>query len=301
MSGSALAPGRTLVIGHRGSRGTRPENTLAAVDDALTAGADLVEIYVQLTADGVPVVVHDPVLSSDLARAPGGAWVADNAPRVADLTWAEIARFDVGAARPGSAIARAFFGQSPCPGARVPRLAEVLENMADGHAGLLVEIKSDAERLGPGAPPAALAAAVLGEVAAQPDAPAVIYQSFDWRVLREIRAVRPGARLSALTAEAPGREAARTVYGNSPWLAGLVRSAGGQGELLGGATALGCEIWAPFWGDLTRSRVAAARAHGFAVFAWTVNDILTARRLTGWGVDGIITDYPAAMVAGLGQ
>ncbi|WP_101069095.1 glycerophosphodiester phosphodiesterase family protein [Roseovarius salinarum] len=300
MSGTSLAPRVPLVIGHRGSRGTRPENTLAAVDDALTADADLVEIDVQVTADGVPAVVHDPVLSGDLARAPGGARVAGDAPRVADLAWAELARFDIGAARPGSAVARAFPGQTPCPGARVPRLAEVVDRVAGSNAGLLVEIKSDPERPGPCTPPAKLAAAVLGEVPEQPAAPDVIYQSFDWRVLREILRLRPGARLSALTAEAPGAEAARTVYAGSPWLAGLGRATG-AGELLDGAAALGCSIWAPFWGDLTRSRVAAARARGFAVFAWTINEIATARRLAGWGIDGIITDYPAALANALRQ
>jgi glycerophosphoryl diester phosphodiesterase len=40
-----------------------PENTLPAFEGAITAGADVVELDVRLTADGVPVVLHDPDVS----------------------------------------------------------------------------------------------------------------------------------------------------------------------------------------------------------------------------------------------
>ncbi|MBK9249726.1 MAG: hypothetical protein IPM69_16815 [Ignavibacteria bacterium] len=51
-----------FVVGHRGSSGTAPENTLASVREALSAGADMVELDVQLTADHEIVVFHDAVL-----------------------------------------------------------------------------------------------------------------------------------------------------------------------------------------------------------------------------------------------
>ena len=51
------------IIGHRGSPSdSTPENTLAAVEAALAAGADGVEVDVRLTADGIPVCCHDPGL-----------------------------------------------------------------------------------------------------------------------------------------------------------------------------------------------------------------------------------------------
>lgn len=57
-----------LVLAHRGLPAPgRPENTLAAVDAALTAGADGVEVDLRLTADGVLVLAHDP----DLRRVAG--------------------------------------------------------------------------------------------------------------------------------------------------------------------------------------------------------------------------------------
>ena len=57
------------LVAHRGYAGRYPENTLPAVAAALRAGVSCVEIDVQLTADGVPVLFHD----ADLARTTGAA------------------------------------------------------------------------------------------------------------------------------------------------------------------------------------------------------------------------------------
>src|SRR5260370_35199414 len=50
---------RPLVIAHRGASGLAPENTMAAFKLALALGADGVEMDIQLSADGHPVVIHD--------------------------------------------------------------------------------------------------------------------------------------------------------------------------------------------------------------------------------------------------
>ena len=46
--------------GHRGARARRPENTIAAFEYAIDAGADAIEMDIVVTADGVPMVAHDP-------------------------------------------------------------------------------------------------------------------------------------------------------------------------------------------------------------------------------------------------
>jgi glycerophosphoryl diester phosphodiesterase len=53
---------RPLLLGHRGARATKsiPENTFASFDQALADGCDGFEFDVRLSADGQPVVVHDP-------------------------------------------------------------------------------------------------------------------------------------------------------------------------------------------------------------------------------------------------
>ena len=53
----------SLVIAHRGAKGVAPENTLRAIQLAADQGAEWVELDVMLTADEVPIIFHDQVLS----------------------------------------------------------------------------------------------------------------------------------------------------------------------------------------------------------------------------------------------
>jgi glycerophosphoryl diester phosphodiesterase len=124
---SALLPSgrdsdRVRVLGHRGSPAPgRPDNSVAAVTEALRLGADGVEVDVQLTADGVLVCAHDPIgplpvaalkslatLAEVLAagQRPAGSRVVVEAKPVADRTVAvrtAQAVADVLAAAAGSA------------------------------------------------------------------------------------------------------------------------------------------------------------------------------------------------------
>lgn len=60
----------TKVIGHRGARGLAAENTVAALVSAIAAGVDVVEIDVRVTADNVPVLVHNPVIENEGKKLP---------------------------------------------------------------------------------------------------------------------------------------------------------------------------------------------------------------------------------------
>lgn len=48
-----------LIIGHRGARGEQPENSIAALKAGVASGADILEIDVRVTRDGVPILTHD--------------------------------------------------------------------------------------------------------------------------------------------------------------------------------------------------------------------------------------------------
>ncbi len=75
-----------LRLAHRGDHRRAPENTLAAFRAALAVpGCDGLEFDVRLSADGVPVVLHD----ATLARVQG------RPERAAELTAAELARLGV--------------------------------------------------------------------------------------------------------------------------------------------------------------------------------------------------------------
>lgn len=51
-----------LIIGHRGASAVAPENSMAAFEAAIAAGADGIEFDVRLSRDGVPVIIHDDTL-----------------------------------------------------------------------------------------------------------------------------------------------------------------------------------------------------------------------------------------------
>lgn len=120
---------------HRGASGHAPENTLAALELAVVQGADMVEIDVQLTQNGQPVVIHDETVDR----------TTDGAGAVAAFTLDGLRRLDAGS----------WFGKR-WQGQRIPILAEVLD-LARSHELLLnLELKGAA---GP-----ELEAAVLREV-----------------------------------------------------------------------------------------------------------------------------------------
>ena len=65
---------KTKIFAHRGASGYAPENTLEAFALAITQGADGIELDVQLTKDGIPVVIHDETIDRVTEKK---GWVKD--------------------------------------------------------------------------------------------------------------------------------------------------------------------------------------------------------------------------------
>jgi glycerophosphoryl diester phosphodiesterase len=270
------------VIGHRGARGLYPENTLAGFEGALALGVDALELDVALTADGVVVVSHDPAVNPDLARDAAGTWLRGPGPLIRSLTAAELAAYDVGRLRPGSAYAALFPEQSPRDGERIPRLAEVLR-LGTG-AAFVIELKTFPGDSGRGARGPELAEAVVAVADAAGATSRITVEGFDWRGPRHLRRVRPDVRLAWLTR-------AETVRDAALWWDGPVPGDFG-GSVPRAVAAEGGPVWAPDHIDLTRDQLDEAHALGLAVIPWTVNDPADMARLIAWGVDGIVTDRP---------
>lgn len=113
------------IVAHRGYAGRYPENTLSAVEAALRAGVRHVEVDVQLTADGVPVLFHDDALRRTTGR-PG---------RITRTAWADLAGLSAGEpARLGDR-----FPDTPIP--RLAGLVELLRGWPEALA--FVEIKQE--------------------------------------------------------------------------------------------------------------------------------------------------------------
>lgn len=50
-----------FIVGHRGARAVEPENTLRAMKTGMTC-TDYIEVDVRLSRDGMPIIMHDPML-----------------------------------------------------------------------------------------------------------------------------------------------------------------------------------------------------------------------------------------------
>ncbi|MFC9157472.1 glycerophosphodiester phosphodiesterase [Streptomyces bauhiniae] len=244
------------VVAHRGASAYAPENTLSSIDKAAKLGFSWVENDVQRTKDGKLVVIHD----DSLARTtnvedvfPGRApW------KVKDFTAAEIARLDA-----GSWFSPAYAG------ARVPTLERYMRRVEHNHEKLLLEVKNP--ELYPG-----IEAQILKSLGNEgwldrAHRNRLIVQSFSADSIRTVHRLKP-----ALT----------TGYLGRPKVA----------ELSGYARFT--DLINPAYADISASYVSTAHAlkgpHGkpLRLFTWTVNDAATARKVRGYGVDGIITNKP---------
>lgn len=152
-----------LRIGHRGAAGYAPENTLSAIKKAGSLKVDFVELDIQATKDGTPVIFHDRRV--DRLTISKGA--------VADINLADLKRL----ALPG--------------GHTIPTLEEGLKAAA-GKVGVLLELKV------PG-----LVEAVLDQLAHSGFSGPVILASFFHEELLRVRRLRQTAQTLALLVGQP--------------------------------------------------------------------------------------------------
>jgi glycerophosphoryl diester phosphodiesterase len=276
-----------VLQGHRGARGLFPENTLAGFRGALALGVSSLELDIAVTRDGVPVVVHDPRLNPDLTRDASGAWLDGAGPAVGGLTLAELQRFDVGRARPGSSVARAFPLQQPHDGEKVPTLADVLAATQASGVRIDAEIKTDPRALAPTMPPERMAEIVVAVARAAGALGRLSVRSFDWRGPAWLRRTQPAVPLCWLT-EAKTEADAALWWGFS----GLSTPRAVAAAAAAGEPAAWTPTWAPDHTGLSAGQVAEARAIGLRVVPWTVDDPADMARLIGWGVAGLCTDRP---------
>lgn len=122
-----LDPDRRPIVGHRGNAAHAPENTMESFRQALAVGAECVELDVRLSADGVPVIMHDAVLDR----------TTDSSGAVASLSVERLRAADA-AARFTRDGGRTFPYRGK--GLRVPTFEEVLTELVD--VPLLLEIKT---------------------------------------------------------------------------------------------------------------------------------------------------------------
>ncbi len=252
------------VHGHRGARARMPENTLPAFEYAIQVGVDVLELDLAVTKDNVLVVSHDPELQAPVCKGPVERAV------IHELTLKQVKDWDCGATQnPG------FKEQKTIAGTRIPTFDEVLALAPRGKFEFNVETKIFAAHPAFSPPPAEFARLVVDAVRRHKLEKRVMIQSFDFRTLVEVRKVAPEIRLSAL------------YEGGPKDFVTLSRE---------GANA---EIVSPQYRAVTVEKVMAAHAKGLQVVPWTANKPEDWDKLIKAGVDAIISDDPAALIAHL--
>lgn len=120
---SAIQERTILTSAHRGEHHHHPENSLPAVQAAIDAGIDYVELDVRTTADGQLVLMHDPTVNR----------MTNGKGKVAEMTFDQIRALDLGARFPGQ-----------FPGLKVPTFDEALDLAKKGGIGIYVDTKQAA-------------------------------------------------------------------------------------------------------------------------------------------------------------
>ncbi|MBL8351806.1 MAG: glycerophosphodiester phosphodiesterase [Burkholderiaceae bacterium] len=291
--GPAAAPALDLQ-GHRGARGLAPENTLAGFARAMAIGVTTLETDIAISADGVPVISHDPALNPDLTRGPDGRFLEARGPLIHQTRFDELRRYDVGRLKPGSRYAAQFPDQQPVDGERIPALAELFALVRQsGNAALRLSLETKLSPLAPAdtAAPEPFARALIAAVRQAGLAARTTIQSFDWRTLKLVQREAPEIATACLTAQQRWLDNVGAAGdAPSPWTAGLKFSDHGSVPRL--VKAAGCPIWSAHHADLDAAQVREARALGLQVLAWTVNDPAQIEKVLDLGVDGIISDRP---------
>ena len=170
-------PGRPLVIAHRGASAAAPENTIAAFEQAITDGADGIELDVHLSRDDQLVVIHD----ASVERTTNGSGP------VRDRTLRELKRLDAGGWR-----GRQFEGQ------RIQTLQEVLERFR-GRTRFWIELKGGSDQY-PGIEERVVSTIEIYDVLDR-----ALVQSFDQKALEQIKSLNREVRVGVLTDRRPIR------------------------------------------------------------------------------------------------
>ena len=238
-------------IAHRGGGTLAPENTLAAFRLGASHGYRMFECDVKLSSDGVPFLLHDDTLARTVDLS---ALPRSADPVAGQHPWHTLSQLDAGRWH------SATFAGEP-----LPTLEAVARFCIANGYFLNIEIKPTVgtERL-------------TGEVVAQ-------------HAARLWQGVEVPPLLTSF--DIPALEGAQAAQPELP-RGLLIHALDGQSwaQWLGHATRLGCqaivcnhELWAI-------ESVALAKAAGFRLLSYTVNDPQEAQRLLDLGTDGVITD-----------
>lgn len=249
-----------MIVAHRGASALAPENTFAAFRRAIADGAEGIEFDVRLAKDGVAVVFHDKTLNRTALRQ----------GNISDFTSAELAKFDIGT----------WFNKThrrhsdPDNGLqRISTLAETLDFLKEFKGKIYIELKCrDPEVAG-------LVAAVCHACDGSTLSLQIIIKSFRMAVIPRVRLLCPGLKTAALFA---------------PKVMTMLRK---EKYLVNIAEECGADELSLHYSLATRKLMDKAGKRGLPVTIWTVDNPRWMKRGIRLGLNAIITNNPARLLA----
>ena len=260
------------VEGHRGARGHAPENTLPSFAAAVEAGVDWIELDLGVSRDRELIVAHDFFLSPAIHTWKDGRKIMPMATPLHSLSREELRGLDCGAK-----LDPKFPQQVASPGAAMPSLADLVRFMDLLPAAKKIRLNLELKSLPAGdgllhPKPRDFAKLVWRNLNDLGLLSRIVVQSFDHRLVAELRRLGPRLPLSLLFGEnatdyalLAGRAKVKEVSVNQYWL--------GANEAR----------------ELRRKKI--------RIRAWTANEERDWERLVDLKVSTIITDYPAELAA----
>lgn len=261
------------IHGHRGARGLFPENTITAFIEAVKLGVRTLEMDVVISKDLKVVVSHEEWMNEVFCLQPNGNDIELNSKQKYNLyqmPYSKIALYDC-----GSKANPEFPNQKNKPEHK-PLLSEVI-NAVESYTknnhlpGVIynIEIKSELEGDNIFHPtPSVFVKLVLNELDFHPIDNRYILQSFDVRILQEIKKLKSDIVIGLLVENKDSLQTNLEKLGFIP------------------------NMYNPEFPLVTPELIKELRHKNVQIIPWTVNEISDMKTLIAMGVDGIITDYP---------
>ncbi|MBE7179528.1 MAG: glycerophosphodiester phosphodiesterase [Mucilaginibacter polytrichastri] len=261
---------------HRGGRGLMPENTIAAMKNAIDLGVTTLEMDLNISKDGQIVVSHDAYFNPLFATTPEGEFLDPKAPKrlLYSMTYDSIAKYDVGLKpHPNFPRQKKIAAKKPL----LNDLIDASESYAASKKKTMwynMEIKSTPNGDGKEHPaPQEFVDKVIGLLKKKNLLSRTIIQSFDVRPLRIIHKDYPDVKLSFLVAKgAENVQAQLDTLGFTPF------------------------VYSPEYKTVSAGMVKACHNKQIKIVPWTANTEADIAKLKALKVDGIISDYPDLLV-----
>lgn len=259
--------------GHRGARGLAPENSIPGFWKALSLGVTTLELDLAVTKDNELIVSHEPWFSHLYCLDSTGHTITEEKSieyNIYQMSFDQISKFDCGSQKNPN------FPDQENVAVGKPKLLDVINSSEQFTSqknnfpvNYNIEIKTSPEGDKINHPdPEEFSDLVYKAIDGLLEWDRVTIQSFDFRVLQYFHVAYPEVRLAVLIENDEDIEANLKTLGFVP------------------------NIYSCNYKLLDEVSIEQLHEKGVDVIPWTVNKISDMEELFGWGVDGLITDYP---------